>query len=134
MSKIRSKGSRMELTMMKALQDAGIGFQYQPRMFGKPDFLVEPRITVFCDSSFWHGRNWRRLKEKLSKDYSYGQIRENHKRDVVVNKALREQGFVVLRFWDSEIDRAVGHCVEKIESAVRSSREGSATEGVKVAA
>jgi len=55
MSKIRSKGTKIEGAMINALNEKGVKFVYQPTMVGNPDFLVEPSIVVFCDESFWHG-------------------------------------------------------------------------------
>lgn len=118
MSKIKSKGTGIELKMMKALEDDRIEFQYQPKMCGKPDFLVYPNIAVFCDSSFWHGRNWSRLKEKLPNEYWRNHIRNNRERDKKISSFLTKSGFTVLRFWDKEIERNMSYCVEKIKEAI----------------
>jgi DNA mismatch endonuclease (patch repair protein) len=132
MSKIRSTGTKIELTMKKALEDAGIGFQYQPKLYGKPDFSVHPRIAVFCDSSFWHGRSWSKLKKKLPAEYWYDHIKNNRKRDAAVNRRLKKEGFAVLRFWDTEINSAIGDCINKIKKTVRSQHKGSAGGGLVV--
>jgi very-short-patch-repair endonuclease len=39
-------------------------------------------------------------------------------RDLKVNRALQEAGWIVLRFWDVEIERELGHCVEEVAKAV----------------
>ena len=132
MSRIRSTGTKIELMMKKALKDAGIRFQYQPKLYGKPDFLVHPRVAVFCDSSFWHGRNWNKLKKKLPAEYWYGHIKKNRKRDATVNRRLRREGFAVLRFWDTEIKSAIGECINEIKVTVRSRHEDSAEGGLAV--
>jgi len=115
MSKIRSRGTQIELKMKKALEEAGVEFEYQPKMFGRPDFLIQPKIAIFCDSSFWHGRNWRSLKKQLSKEYWRKHIQENIKRDKVVNAELKRRGYTVLRFWDDGIEKHVLKCIEKIK-------------------
>jgi DNA mismatch endonuclease (patch repair protein) len=125
MSKIRSKGTQIELKMKTALEEAEIGFQYQPKLYGNPDFLVHPRIAVFCDSSFWHGRDWGKLKRKLPAEYWYDHIRNNRKRDVAVNRRLKKEGFAVLRFWDTEIITAIGECISEIKKTVRSRHKDS---------
>jgi len=51
-----SKGTKIELKVKKALEENKIEFEYQPKMFGKPDFLIPPNIILFCDSSFWRVR------------------------------------------------------------------------------
>jgi DNA mismatch endonuclease (patch repair protein) len=122
MSKIRSTGTQIELAMKKALEDAGINYQYQPKLYGKPDFLVHPRIAVFCDSSFWHGRRWSTLKRKLPAEYWRDHIKRNRKRDITVNRRLKREGFVVLRFWDTEINGTIGDCIDKIRERIRSQK------------
>ena len=117
MAKIRSQGSEIEKRMKNALDQSGVDYEYQPKLFGKPDFLVESRIAVFCDSSFWHGRNWKNLRQKLREGYWQNHIGQNRKRDAVVNKALRKQGYIVLRFWDDEIRKNIEACVRQIKDA-----------------
>jgi len=119
MSRIRSKGSRIEQRMLKSLTEAGIAYQYQPRIFGKPDFFVPPNILIFCDSSFWHGRNWRTLRKKLSKDYWYDHIKKNRSRDRKVNRELAKKGYIVLRFWDTDIKSKINLCIKTIEDQIK---------------
>ena len=114
MSKIRSKGTKIEVKMKKALEENGIEFEYQPEMFGKPDFLIENKIAVFCDGSFWHGRNWQQLKKKLPDAYWKEHISNNRKRDKAVNSELRNEGYMVIRFWDDEINKDINRCIEKL--------------------
>jgi DNA mismatch endonuclease (patch repair protein) len=119
MSKIKSKGSRIELRMKKALEESDLKFKYQPRIFGKPDFLVYPNIAIFCDSSFWHGRNWRRLKTQLKEGYWREHIEKNRKRDRTVNAHLKKKGYVVLRFWDSQIEEELSSCIAVIKDSLK---------------
>jgi DNA mismatch endonuclease (patch repair protein) len=99
MSKIRSKNTDIEILLMKALEKNCITFEYQPRLFGKPDFLIPPKIIIFCDSSFWHGRNWVELEKTLSKGYWHEHIKRNRERDLQVNQQLAKENYFVLRFW-----------------------------------
>jgi DNA mismatch endonuclease (patch repair protein) len=119
MAKIRSKGSKIEMIMKQSLEDHSIKYVYQPKIYGKPDFLVKPKIAVFCDSSFWHGRNWHKLKTQLHEGYWQQHINENRKRDAQVNQKLKEQGYTVLRFWDEDIKKKIEECIEKISHARR---------------
>jgi len=120
MSKIKSKGSKMEQEMKAALESSKIDFEYQPKIFGRPDFLVKPNIAIFCDSSFWHGRNWNRLKKQLSREYWQGHIDRNRKRDREVNRVLKKQGYLVLRFWGEDIQENVEKCIVKIKQTQES--------------
>lgn len=122
MSKIRSKDTRLELAMKALLRRAGIRFQAHPKIHGHPDFLVGERIALFCDSSFWHGRNWKKLKAQLERGsnapYWVAHIAKNRFRDRQVNATLRGAGFEVLRFWDVEVFRQQEVCMRKIRTAV----------------
>jgi DNA mismatch endonuclease (patch repair protein) len=118
MSKIRSKGTSIELKMIIALQQNGISFEYQPKIFGKPDFLIPPNIVVFCDSSFWHGRNWVKLKLKLKEGYWREHIASNRKRDRCVNKILKGEGYIIIRFWDDLINKKIDSCIKKIRKII----------------
>lgn len=120
MSKIKSKGTRIELTIIRALEEANLKFQYQPEIFGKPDFLVHPNIAVFCDSSFWHGRNWKKLRPRLKEGYWREHIKKNIRRDRTVNRQLKNAGYVVLRFWDDQIEEEVDACIAAISKAIKS--------------
>lgn len=117
MSKIKSKGSKIELKMIRCLEEAKIDFSYQPKLFGKPDFLIQPNIVVFCDSSFWHGRDWRKLQSQLSGHW-LEHIQKNRKRDKIVNRTLKKEGYVVLRFWDFEINGDIEKCLGKIKETI----------------
>ncbi|MFC1507190.1 DUF559 domain-containing protein [Thermoproteota archaeon] len=114
MSKIKSQGTKIELKMKEGLDTNRIKYEYQPHIFGKPDFLIFPNILVFCDSSFWHGRNWLQLKKQLSKKYWFDHINKNRLRDKKVNAALRKKGYIVLRFWDDAIEKYFEKCIKKI--------------------
>jgi DNA mismatch endonuclease (patch repair protein) len=115
MSKIRSKGTKIELKMKNALEGAGIDFQYQPKLFGKPDFLIPPGVVVFCDSSFWHGRNWSKLRTQLKKEYWYNHIKRNKERDKIVTATLNKKGYRVIRFWDNLIEKEIEACITKVK-------------------
>jgi DNA mismatch endonuclease (patch repair protein) len=122
MSKIKSKGSKIELKLKKALENEGVEFEYQPKMFGRPDYLVKPNVAVFCDSSFWHGRNWKELSTKLPSKYWHEHIKGNIERDKIVTTRLKAENYVVLRFWDDHIEKNIDRCVRKIVKCMNKTR------------
>lgn len=126
MAKIRSKGSKIEVKMKEALDENKISYEYQPKLFGKPDFLVKPKIVIFCDSSFWHGRNWKKLKTQLKEGYWQQHILKNRQRDVMVNRTLRKRGYTVLRFWDVEIQKDIDGCMRRIREVTFPSENAGA--------
>ena|SRR2546428_6667359 len=118
MSRIRSKNTKLDLTMRGILKQSRLSLKTYPKIFGNPDFLVKNKIVVFCDSSFWHGRNWRKLKVKLSNGnnsaYWVSHIKKNRKRDRIVDRKLKNDGYSVVRFWDTDIYKRPDWCINEI--------------------
>ena len=79
--------NRVEQRMEAILVENGIGFESQKRIPGIafPDFFVNPNICIFVDGDYWHTRG------------------KNPKLDLERNEQMRENGFLVLRFWESDI-------------------------------
>lgn len=111
MSKIKSKGSKIENLMSSALWNAGLrGYRkHMKGVFGKPDFVWKSRkVVVFCDSVFWHGYKWNEEAKKsfrVRKKFWINKIESNIRRDKQVNKELKKQGWKVFRFWDKDIKK-----------------------------
>lgn len=122
MSRIRSKDTGLEADAKKMLEEHGIRYSSHPKMYGSPDFVLEGRLLLFCDSSFWHGRDWERLRKRLAAgnnpDYWVGHIGKNRERDRKVNRELAKRGHAVLRLWDTDIRRRPEWCVERIKEAL----------------
>ena len=118
MRNIRSKGTGLEKDTAKMLRHAKIHYRSHPKMYGSPDFLVEDRLVLFCDGSFWHGRDWKNLKGRLlagnNPCYWVKHIESNRKRDRKVNLVLREQRCLVLRLWDTDVRKRPEWCVKRI--------------------
>ena len=74
---------------------------------------------MFCDSSFWHGRNFD-TKKPVDTNHEYwdAKIRRNMARDNEVNEQLRVEGWTVLRFWDVLINKHLDECIQAIKDAV----------------
>jgi DNA mismatch endonuclease Vsr len=100
------------------------GYRYRKnnkKVFGKPDFTFkELKIAIFCDSEFWHGKNWevKKLEHKSNIDFWHKKIERNIERDIEVNNYLRDKGWKVLRFWGEEIEKSLDICIKKIETAL----------------
>ncbi|MCF6184616.1 MAG: very short patch repair endonuclease [Bacteroidales bacterium] len=78
------------------------------------------KIAVFCDSEFWHGKDWetKKYEIKTNRDFWYKKIERNIERDEEVNLKLKKEGWVVLRFWGKEILKNTENCVKKIETEI----------------
>lgn len=122
MSKIKSRGTGPEKSMAKILRRGGVRYRSQPKIRGSPDFIVEGRLLLFCDGSFWHGRNWPALRKKLARadnaEYWVKHIGDNRRRDRRVVRALRKEGYSVLRLWDDDIEKRPERCERRIRIAL----------------
>jgi len=107
MRQVRRTGSKIEREMRNHLHRLKIKYEFQPKIYGHPDFkLKKTNVLIFCDSSFWHGRrNEDRTGEtiKRNKTFWVNKLNENRKRDLRTNRYLRNNGYSVHRFWDTNI-------------------------------
>src|SRR5690606_24511903 len=60
MQAVKSKGSKIETLLGKEMWKKGLRYRRNDKtVFGKPDFTFKKyKIAVFCDSEFWHGKDW----------------------------------------------------------------------------
>jgi DNA (cytosine-5)-methyltransferase 1 len=123
MQAVKSKDSQLELTLGKALWKRGLRYRKNDgTVFGKPDFTFKKlKIAIFCDSEFWHGKDWdvRKHDHKSRQDFWYPKIERNIQRDTEVNKELNRQGWKVLRFWGEDIKKNLSLCVSEIEDMIK---------------
>ena len=106
MSRIRSKGTGIELAMAQALHRVHIPYKKHYNIIGKPDFVIPSvQLAVFCDSDFWHGYKWKKRIKKIraNRHYWIPKIEKNMSRDKWVNAVLRRHGWSVVRNWGHEI-------------------------------
>ena len=127
MQAVKSKGSKIETILGKEIWKRGFRYRRNDKtVFGKPDFTFKKyKIAVFCDSEFWHGKEWetRKHEHKSNVDFWYKKIERNIERDVEVNKQLKAEGWEVLRFWGKEIEKNLFLCVKKVEQAINAKKQ-----------
>jgi DNA mismatch endonuclease (patch repair protein) len=126
MSKIKGTDTKIELSIRKKLWARGYrGFRKHYKIKGKPDIVFpKKRIAIFCDGTFWHGKNFKKWKRKLT-PFWLKKISDNIKRDHDNRKTLRSDGWTVLSFWEDDIEKRLDECANKIINAVKnSSAEG----------
>lgn len=123
MSRIRSKGTSIERLFEKALKRTRLKHKKQHAVYGKPDFsILSKKAAIFCDSSFWHGYKFlktNRHKFKTNRKFWVEKITANIKRDRLVTKTLRKQGWKVFRFWDFQIKKDADKCVSKVITVIK---------------
>ena len=118
MSHIRCKDTKGEILLRKALWHKGIRYRKNYKALpGKPDIAITKyRIAIFVDGDFWHGRDFEKIKNRLdtNKEFWIKKIETNKKRDLEVDNNLTEMGWIVLRFWESDVRKALDTCIIEI--------------------
>lgn len=124
MQHIKSKDTNLEIKLRRALWEAGYRYRKNYRSLpGKPDIVfTKYKIAVFCDSEFFHGKDWDKLQEQLRKGHNaefwIEKISKNIARDQRVNDELSALGWTVIRFWGTEIKKNVDGCVNIIGKTI----------------
>lgn len=124
MQRIRAKDTSIELRLRKALWHKGYRYRKNDKNLpGKPDIvLTKYKIAIFCDSEFFHGKDWEILKPRLEKsknsEYWQKKITRNMERDEEVNKQLMFLGWTVIRFWGKDILKDTDECIKVIEETI----------------
>lgn len=124
MSRIRSKDTGIEITLRKALWKRGYRYRKNyKKLPGKPDIvLLNYKIAIFCDSEFFHGKDWEVLKPRLQKgknpEYWISKIERNMERDQKKDKELIFLGWTVIHFWGKDILKNTDECIKVIEEAI----------------
>ncbi len=119
MSRIRSTNTMAEVLLRKALWHRGLRYRKNYRALpGTPDItLTRQKIAIFVDGDFWHGRgHLENPGEQVVTNKAFWQkkISRNVERDKEVNDALTEEGWLVLRFWESDIKKNLDGVVGRI--------------------
>lgn len=123
MKQVKSKGSKIEVMLMKELWSRGLRYRKNVKsVYGKPDIaFICKKVAVFCDSEFWHGYNWGERKHdfKSNQEFWISKIERNIERDLEVTAKLELDGWTVLRFWGKDIKKNLTECADIVEKAVR---------------
>ena len=73
MSSIHSKDTKIEIRLRKAVWARGQWYRENYKKApGAPDIaFVGRKIAVFFDSSFWHGKDWDKIKSRIKSNRKY---------------------------------------------------------------
>ncbi|MBI3218020.1 MAG: very short patch repair endonuclease [Bacteroidetes bacterium] len=119
MARVQAKSSIIEKKFASGLRLRKIQYRRHVRnVMGCPDFILpEIKVAIFCDSHFWHGYRWKQHKKDHKSNIAFwlNKIENNMARDKKVNRALRESGWKVLRFWEHQISSRLDGCLNKVE-------------------
>lgn len=121
MKRIRSTDTRAEIMIRKEL--CHYARRYRKNWRGLPErpniVLMRQKIAIFVDGDFWHVRGHQNhLRVQVASPQACWQkkLSRNVERDKEVNDALIEAGWLILRFWESDIRGTLEDCLTEIES------------------
>ncbi len=119
MKRISSKDTKPEVQLRKALWRRGLRYRKNYRFLpGSPDIaLTHQKIAIFVDGDFWHAKDHQEHpgeQIRTRPEYWVPKLTRNVEHDKEVNDALTEAGWLVLRFWESDIKKDLNGCVNKI--------------------
>lgn len=124
MSHIRGKDTSIEIVLRKALWAKGYRYRKNYNgLPGSPDICITKyKIAIFCDSEFFHGKDWDILRPKVEKgnngEYWSKKIQENIDRDIEKDKKLVALGWTVIHFWGKDILKKTDECIRVIEETI----------------
>lgn len=124
MKKIKSTNTSIEVKLRKALWNKGYRYRKNYKVLpGTPDIaMTKYKIAIFCDSEFFHGKDWDRLKIRLQNgknpDFWLKKIERNRKRDKKNEKELFSLGWTVIHFWGQDIIKNINTCIKTIEETI----------------
>jgi DNA mismatch endonuclease, patch repair protein len=123
MKRVRSFGNKTtEIKAAKLLRQAGLtGWRRHLDLPGRPDFVWPAhRVALFIDGCFWHAHNCgKNIAPKTNAGLWQEKLLRNRTRDRLVNKLLRESGWLVLRLWECKLRREPSDCVRSVMQAIR---------------
>lgn len=127
MQAVKNSGSQIERKLQLELWHRGIRYRKNVKtIYGKPDIVfLRDKIAVFCDSEFWHGYDWENRKKdfKSNEEFWIPKIERNMQRDSEVTEKLKDEGWIVLRFWGKDIIKNTLNCADIIERTIKIRRE-----------
>ena len=133
MKRIPQKDTQAEIMLRKELFRRGLRYRKNvAKLPGRPDIVFSlARLVVFVDGDFWHGREWRvrgyrKIEDafKTNTDFWVKKIEGNARRDKANTKKLEAQGWVVMRFWASDVESNLTGIACKVEAKLLELKRG----------
>ena len=126
MSRVRNKGTGIEIVVREALVSIGLTFRTNAvDLPGKPDIVFDDaRVVVFVDGDFWHGYRFPKWQQDLPEFWRV-KIAKNRERDRRTHRKLRRAGWRVVRIWQHQIKRDLEACVLRINTVVEPTNSSS---------
>ena len=119
MQHIRAQNTKAEVMLRKALWHKGLRYRKNWRKLpGSPDIvLTRQHIAIFVDGDFFHARGHEEHPGEqvgTNREFWQKKLTRNVEHDRLINDTLTCMGWLVLRFWESDIKKDLAGVVEQI--------------------
>jgi len=104
MAAIRSKNTKPELALRRALWRRGLRFRVY---YGKEKIDIafpSKKVAIFIDGCFWHGCPIHSHVPKSNEEYWLPKLKKNIERDRAKEERLKQDEWKVIRFWEHELN------------------------------
>jgi DNA mismatch endonuclease, patch repair protein len=117
MRSVRTRDTAPEIRLRRALWKAGLRYRTRTRIErAQPDItFLGKRVAVFVDGCFWHGCPRHYTRPAGNAAFWSAKIEKNRARDARNNEALEAKGWIVLRFWECEVEKDLDRVVARIQ-------------------
>ncbi len=115
MSAIRSKNTKPEVVLRKALWSKGYRFRIYYSKEKIDIAYPSKKIAIFVDGCFWHGCPLHSHLPRTNKAYWYPKLERNIQRAKAKDERLQKEGWTVLHFWEHELND-INNVLCKIEN------------------
>lgn len=113
------KNTKPELALRKALRAIGLpGYRlHWKKAPGRPDIAYPGRkIAIFVNGCYWHRCPYCNLPlPKSNNDFWEEKFEKNKKRDADKTRTLKENGWIVLVFWECEVKNNPLACAKMVK-------------------
>lgn len=106
MSRIKSKDTKLELLIRKAIFSYGFRYKlHDKKLPGKPDMVFPKyRAVIFINGCFWHGHGCHLFKwPKTRAEFWKNKISHNIELDKKNYEKLIKEGWYILTIWECAI-------------------------------
>ncbi len=132
MGAIRSTENKVEAALRRRLHSRGIRYRkYSRSLPGHPDIVFSTeRVAIFVDGDYWHCRTlveegleaFRQRLRTTNRDYWIAKCQKRVIRDQEITATLATMGWLVLRFWESDVKKDIDHAADSIQALLRKRR------------
>lgn len=125
MKAVGKRDTAPEVRLRRCLWKIGLRYRKHPKIVGiRPDFVfIGSRIAVFVDGCFWHGCPRHYIPPVGNAMFWQEKLRRNRARDRHATERLTQEGWIVFRVWECDVNRRLDDVSARIQRMVEAHDE-----------